>query len=251
MHYEINSFNNKFKKEVSIIIRTRLLLVGLVFIFLLVGCQNSGPSERNDNSETRLSSGTQDFTLPMEDTEYGRGAQSDGEDTNAEEEPTRIISDDANSIIIYFSRSGNTQNLARMIYNEAGGDILELTVTEPYPSDYSQAVERANEERDNQEYPEINTDIPDLSQYDTVYLGYQTWAMTLSNPMISFLMDHGSDLSGKTIYPFSTNAGYGEGNSIERIEELAPEASVATSFSIRDEDLLDNQDQVTTWLNEN
>jgi hypothetical protein len=56
-----------------------------------------------------------------------------------------------------------------------------------FPADYEQAVERADEERDNQEYPEINTDISDLSQYDTVYLGYQTWSMTLSNPMLSFI----------------------------------------------------------------
>lgn len=237
-------------------IKRAILSFGLAFSFILVGCQNSGSSEKtpnstNDNSETRLTSRTQDSTLPIEDTEYGRGAQSDGKDTNAQEEPTRIISDGANSIIIYFSRSGNTQNLARMIYNEIGGDILELTLTDPYPLDYSEAVERANEERDNQEYPEIYSDVPDLSQYDTVYLGYQTWAMTLSNPMISFLMDHGSDLSGKTIYPFSTNAGYGEGDTIERIGELAPDASVATSFSIQDEDLLDNQEQITSWLNEN
>jgi flavodoxin len=236
-------------------IKQAILTVGVVFSFILVGCQNSEPKETpsstNDNSESELPSGTQNSTLRILETEYGRGAKSDGEDTNAQEEPTRIISDDANSIIIYFSRSGNTQNLARMIYNESGADMLELTVTDPYPSDYSEAVERANEERDNQEYPDINTDIPDLSQYDTVYLGYQTWAMTLSNPMISFLLDHGSDLSGKTIYPFSTNAGYGEGDTIERIEELAPDASVAKSFSIQDEDLLDNQEQVSKWLNEN
>jgi flavodoxin len=236
-------------------IKRAILTVGVAFSFILVGCQNSEPSETpsstNENSETGSPSGTQDSTLPILETEYGRGAQSDGEDTNAQEEPARIISDAADSIIIYFSRSGNTQNLARMIYNEIGGDMLELTVTDPYPSNYSKAVERANEERDNQEYPEINTDIPDLSQYDTVYLGYQTWAMTLSNPMISFLMDHGSDLSGKTIYPFSTNAGYGEGNTIERIEDLTPDASVAPSFSIQDEDLLDNQEQVSTWLKEN
>ncbi|WP_187371038.1 flavodoxin [Gracilibacillus massiliensis] len=238
------------------IIKQAIITAGVAFSFLLVGCQNSGPSEgtsnsTNDNSEKGVPSGSQDSTLPLEETEYGRGAESDGEDTNAQEEPTRIISDDANSIIIYFSRSGNTQNLARMIYNEAGGDMLELTVANPYPSDYEQAVERADNERDNQEYPEINTDIPDLSQYDTVYLGYQTWSMTLSNPMISFLMDHGSNFSGKTIYPFSTNAGYGEGDTIERIKELTPDASVATSFSIQDEELLDNQDKVNTWLNDN
>ena len=112
------------EKEVSITVRA--ILSSVVFSFLLVGCQNSGPSETSPNSSNNNSE-TQNSTLPIEKTEYGRGAQSDGADTNAQEEPTRIISDDTSSIIIYFSRSGNTQNLARMIYNEAGGDMLELT----------------------------------------------------------------------------------------------------------------------------
>lgn len=226
-----------------------IVSVGLVCSVILTGCQSDSGNDGNSNSAARDSE-TKDSQLPLAETEYGRGARSDGEDTNAEEEPARRISDDAESIIIYFSRSGNTQNLARMIYNEVGGDMLELTVSEPYPADYSQAVERANEERDNQEYPEISTELPDLSQYDTIFLGYQTWAMTLSNPMISFLMVHGSELSEKTIYPFSTNAGYGEGNSVERIGELAPEATIERSFNIQDEDLLDNQEQVTDWLND-
>jgi flavodoxin len=226
-----------------------IVSVGLVCSVILTGCQSDSGNDGNSNSAAGDSE-TQDSQLPLAETEYGRGARSDGEDTNAEEEPARRISDNAESIIIYFSRSGNTQNLARMIYNEVGGDMLELTVSEPYPADYSQAVERANEERDNQEYPEISTELPDLSQYDTIFLGYQTWAMTLSNPMISFLRVHGSELSEKTIYPFSTNAGYGEGDSVERIVELAPEATVGRSFNIQDEDLLDNQEQVTAWLNE-
>lgn len=226
-----------------------IVSVGLVCSVILTGCQSDSGNDGNSNSAAGDSE-TQDSQLPLAETEYGRGARSDGEDTNAEEEPARRISDNAESIIIYFSRSGNTQNLARMIYNEVGGDMLELTVSEPYPADYSQAVERANEERDNQEYPEISTELPDLSQYDTIFLGYQTWAMTLSNPMISFLRVHGSELSEKTIYPFSTNAGYGEGDSVERIVELAPEATVGRSFNIQDEDLLDNQEQVTDWLND-
>ncbi|WP_215727416.1 hypothetical protein [Rossellomorea vietnamensis] len=87
-------------------IKRAILTVGVVFSFILVGCQNSEPKETpslpNNNSETGLPSGTQNSTLPIIETEYGRGAQSDGEDTNAQEEPTRIISDEADSIIIYF-----------------------------------------------------------------------------------------------------------------------------------------------------
>lgn len=32
--------------------------------------------------------------------------------------------------------------------------------------------------------------LPDLSQYYTIYLGYQTWAMTLSQPMKAFLLQY-------------------------------------------------------------
>jgi uncharacterized lipoprotein NlpE involved in copper resistance len=78
-------------------IKRAILTVCVAFCFILVGCQNSEPSEppssADENSETGSPSGAQDSTLPILETEYGRGAQSDGEDTNAQEEPARILSD--------------------------------------------------------------------------------------------------------------------------------------------------------------
>ncbi|ENR7951726.1 hypothetical protein ACEVR1_000797 [Listeria monocytogenes] len=241
-----------------------MFVAGLALV--LAGCQtqdegrNSSASSASINTEASTSnsastnSSTNEETaaigedLPLNDTQYGRGAASDGADTNEEEEATRILTADSKSIIIYFSRSGNTENLARMIHNENQADVLELAVENPYPADYEEAVERANEERENQDYPEISTEIPDFGQYDRIYLGYQTWSMTLSHPITSFLMDHGEEFNGKTIYPFSTNAGYGEGDTLERIGELAPGATIAESFEIQDEDLLANQDQVIAWV---
>ncbi|OJG98875.1 hypothetical protein RV18_GL002737 [Enterococcus termitis] len=205
-------------------------------------------NNRSDSSNVASRSGN---NLPLKETEYGREAISDGNDTNANEEATRILTEEATSIIIYFSRSGNTENLARMIHNQNGADMLELSVVNPYPADYEASVDRANEERENQEFPEISTDIPDLSQYDTIYLGYQIWAMTLSNPMMSFLLTNGTNLSNKTIYPFSTNAGYGEGDSLTKISELVANAKLAESLSIQDEELLANQEKVAAWMNKN
>lgn len=244
--------------------KKRVLIVMTGLGLLLTGCQTntninklreedgSGSTMQNylSNSVNSMSSSESgaDETLQLEDTEYGRGATSDGDDTNSVESPTRFLTSSARSIIIYFSRSGNTENLARMIHNENNADMLELSVTNPYPANYEESVERATEERESQNYPEISTEIPDLSQYETVFLGYQTWAMTLSNPMTSFLLEYGKEFDGKTIYPFSTNAGYGEGNSLNRIAEYSPGAVVAESFSIQDKDLLDNQDEVVRWV---
>ncbi|MFD1899402.1 hypothetical protein GQR36_03330 [Enterococcus termitis] len=39
-----------------------------------------------------------------------------------------------------------------MIHNQNGADMLELSVVNPYPADYEASVDRANEERENQEF---------------------------------------------------------------------------------------------------
>lgn len=87
----------------------------------------------------------------------------DEESMHREKAPMKVLTEDADSLIIYFSRSGNTENLVKMICNEMNADMLELTLSNPYPEDYDKTVERANEERDSGDFPEINTDIPDLS----------------------------------------------------------------------------------------
>ncbi|WP_252902313.1 flavodoxin family protein [Paucilactobacillus hokkaidonensis] len=89
-----------------------------------------------------------------------------------------------------------------------------------YSGNYKDTLARANSERDNQDYPELNMQVPDLSQYDTVYLGYSIWAMTLSHPMRSFLSTYGDQLSDKQIAPFMTQGGYGQGDSVEQIRSI-------------------------------
>lgn len=151
---------------------------------------------------------------------HGAGTSSDGMDTNASNQPTRRLTKQARSIIIYFSRSGSTELLANQIAKETQADILEIVVKEPYDSNYQQTLARANSERETANYPELNMQAPDLSQYQTVYLGYPVWAMTLSHPMTAFLIQYGSQLQHKQIAPFMTEGGYGQGDSVERLKGM-------------------------------
>lgn len=233
--------------------KVKIVISSVILSLILVGCGSNERSEEGPMPNKKRSSVVRrpENRLSLRETEYGRGALSDGQDINGQEGPIRIITEEATSLIIYFSRSGNTENLAKMIHNQNGADLLELAIVNPYPADYDASVNRANEEREHQAYPEISTEIPNLSQYDTIYLGYQTWAMTLSNPMMSFLLAYESLFSGQIVYPFSTNAGYGEGDSLIKIAELLPNVTVAESFSIQDEELLANQEKVVTWINKN
>ena len=150
-------------------------------LILLTGCTGNGDENRmnreSNNEEIRSEQQSAQFSSVSEivgTNEYGRGAKSDGQDTNKNEAPMRRLTEDTDSLIIYFSRSGNTENLVKIIQRQTNADVLELTITNPYPENYEETVNRANQEREDEEFPEVNTEIPDLSQYDQVYLGYQT-----------------------------------------------------------------------------
>ena len=53
--------------------------------------------------------------------------------------------------------------------------------------------------------------------------------MQLPPPMKSFLTQY--DLSGKTVVPFNTNAGYGIGSSFQTVKKLCPNSQILKGFS--------------------
>jgi flavodoxin len=132
------------------------------------------------------------------------------------------------TIIVYLSRTKNTQALAEMIQQEVGGQLLELELEKPYPEDYRAIVAQVAWENETGNLPPLKTKV-DLSKYDTIFLGFPTWGMQLPPPIKTFL--HENDLSGKTILPFNTNAGYGVGSGFRQVEELCPNSQVIRAFS--------------------
>ncbi|WP_407893154.1 flavodoxin family protein [Lacticaseibacillus sp. N501-2] len=181
---------------------------------------------------------------------HGRGTRSDGKDTNSSVAPTRKFTPSAKQLIIYFSRSGSTELLAQKIAQATGADILEIVVKEPYAGDYFKTLARANQERESQSWPELNMEMPDLTQYTTVYLGYPIWAMTLAHPMTAFLTAYGSRLADKTIAPFMSQGGYGAGESIDQIRHMVGgQTTHFTTPLIVAGNRVDRADrQITKWL---
>lgn len=184
--------------------------------------------------------------------EQGYGTPSDGHDTNAEGTPIRKLTKDARSIIIFWSRSGSTKLLASKIAKLTGADILEITQKIPYPAAYKKTLARANRERLQNDPPELKMDLPNLNQYETVYLGFQTWAMTLSQPMKSFLLKFGNQLNNKVIAPFETEGGYGEGDSVDVIRSILSKEgnyNKYTSTLVIDGNRVDQADtEIRTWV---
>lgn len=149
------------------------------------------------------------------------------EDINAEKD---AVFDPDKVLIVYLSRTNNTEAIAKMIHEKVGGTLVALELKTPYPEDYDAIVEQVAQENASGYLPPLKTRV-EMDKYDTIFLGFPTWGMQLPPPMKSFL--HQYDLSGKTVIPFNTNAGYGVGSSFETVKEMCPDANILEGFSIK------------------
>lgn len=128
------------------------------------------------------------------------------------------------SLIIYFSESGNTETIANYIHEEIGGDIVRIIPTVKYPETYNELADYAKIERDNGERPTFNTLEVKPEDYDVIFIGYPIWWYTL--PMIMYTFFETYDFSDKIIIPFSTHEGSRDGGTYKTISEWEPNATV-------------------------
>lgn len=150
------------------------------------------------------------------------------ETTTVEEstETTTIENTESNgkSLIVYFSKTGTTERIANEIKDITGSDIVKIETVNPYPEDYNETVEIAQNEKNEKARPEIKTTVDNLDQYDTIYLGYPIWWSTM--PMAVFTFIENNNLEGKTIIPFSTHKGSGLGSSVSDLKTALPNSTI-------------------------
>ena len=105
------------------------------------------------------------------------------------------------AMVIYYSRSGNTEKVAKQIQSDLNCDILKIIPEETY-GNYIESCFRVMKERKNKVVPSFVTGIPDLTNYDVIFLGYPIWAQDVPAFVADFIQQ--CDVKGKTIIPFAT-----------------------------------------------
>ena len=160
-----------FMKKILLFVICGILLVGIA------GCAQDNKEQTTNNTENQ-------------------NVSEDNQDSNIK------------SLVLYFSATGTTENVAEKIAEISNSDIIEIIPKEEYTSadlDYNNDDCRANKEQNNPNArPEIKNNI-DIDGYDRIYLGYPIWWGTY--PKIIFALLDTINFDNKNVVLFATSGG--------------------------------------------
>ena len=171
---------------------------------------------------------------------------------------------ESKALVVYFSRTGeqytvgviekgNTAIVAEMIAEKTGADLWEvLPADDHYPMTYSALTDVAKREQSEKARPAYKGTAPELSGYDTVFIGAPVWWGDWPMIMYTFFEQNRDALSGKTLIPFSTHEGSGLSGFDRKLGSAIPGAAVGRGLAVRGNDAQNNRgaarDSVNAWL---
>ena len=170
-----------------------------------------------------------------------------------DEEPGMSVDSVGNGryLVLYSSRSGNTEKVARQISTILHCDILEVEPVTAYEEDYNAMLDRASEELaaiDRGNYPAIATSVDGFDKYDLIFIGYPIWYGRMATPMQAFLHEHASKLEGKRVALFATSGSSGISTSANEARGFCPQATFTETLLLTSSGLAQMESRVATWL---
>ena len=131
---------------------------------------------------------------------------------------------DNHLLVIYFSRTGNTEKISQYLVELTGADSYVIEAAVPYTDadiKYQDDNCRANKEQNDKTVrPEIANPIESIASYDTIFLGYPIWWGQEPRIIDTFLESY--DFSEKTVIQFCTSGSSGIATSEKNIADLVP-----------------------------
>lgn len=151
-------------------------------------------------------------------------------------------------LVVYYSLTGHTQNIAEQIAHFTGGDLYRIQTQETFklgPAFYAQVKKQLK----THEYPALAESAPDMSAYDVIFVGAPIWWYTAATPVWQFWQD--ADFKGKKVVPFSTQ-GSNYGPYFEDFKKQAKNAQVLDGAAFNNVDEKYRQaetNKIISWLN--
>lgn len=191
-----------------------------------------------------------------EASETVEGDQQPNEASTGEETPARA----GKTLVVFYSRAdenyadggtevlevGHTNVMAGYIAEELGADSYEIVPQEAYPFSYDECCDQASAELADDARPAIAGDLPDVSSYDTVFVGCPIWWG--SEPMVVRTFLDAVDLSGKTVVPFTTHGGSGLGSVPSNLQGRIAGATFLEAKAVAGTAVDGARDEVVQWV---
>ena len=196
------------------------IFLSLAMVLSLAACGNSSSNETSasETSDSAASSETQEPSAAPEPTEPAESTEEPSSQPETEGEA-------GGTLVVYYSATGNTEQVANYIADITGGDLFELEPVEPYTSDdldWTDDNSRVSQEYYDESLRDVELvadTVENWDSYDTVFIGYPIWWGIAAWPTDGFV--EANDFTGKTVIPFCTSSSSGLGESGELLAELA------------------------------
>lgn len=165
------------------------LTTALVLIIMFAGC-NANNSASQTDVKTKAAASTSASKVSDKTTSKSKDTDNSGK-----------------TLVAYFSATGTTEKIAKLIADCENADVYEITAAKPYTSedlDYNNSDSRATKEQnDDTARPEIGSKKINLDGYNTIYIGFPIWWGEEPRIMDTFVESY--DFNGKTVIPFCTS----------------------------------------------
>ena len=131
-------------------------------------------------------------------------------------------------LVAYFSASGVTKKVAEKIAAAANGDLFQIEPEIAYSEkdlSWMNKNSRSSLEMSDKDFrPAMIKKELNLSEYDSILLGFPIWWYVAPTIINTFLESY--DFSGKKITLFATSGGSGFGNTVQELRNSAPDAHI-------------------------
>lgn len=149
-------------------------------------------------------------------------------------------------LIVSYSYSGNTHQIAQKLQTIISGDWCEIHPSQPYPMAFAELLEQVKGEIKAGCYPQLLPGASSPRSYQVIFIGSPDWCGTIAPPMASWL--YRNDLSGKIILPFFSYCGGVVGKFKKDIAKLCPKADIREPFGMIDDGGEQLEELLRQWL---
>ncbi len=149
-------------------------------------------------------------------------------------------------LIVSYSYSGNTHQIAQELQGITGGDWCEIHPWQPYPMAFPELLEQVKQELHSGYHPRLLPGARSPRPYQVIFVGSPNWCGTIAPPLASWL--YKNDLSGKVILPFYSHCGGVKGNLRGDIARLCPGADVREALGVLNDSSKNLRAILQNWL---